>query len=341
MTYQSKDMDIKMSLEKNPPIYPTGVTQKKRIRVQRKLCTWPETQEFRVQGKNISNIHQLKDSYLVNGIIYEEPVQVVEVDPNNKDRFIGIAGYHRNAAQELLGWDIAIYDIVEFKTPRDRLKFGYTSNHHLPAQKTDKNDIKKGITKGITDGIIKNDNNDIRGFLKEIAADKTDTERNSILKSWRLNYSAYENLEAFGSIAANSKAEELNIPHLGDKGVSSSGLYGYIKEPGGYKTVMHDGLKLWLSENEDIHLTGYITNPNPKQLRTRREGEKNSIDKLNNFLYDVAAKLTDIPVDEIKAKGKSPFKYNGFLPQVISADPGKDGLPVENTKVDFDGKPML
>ena len=135
MTYQSKDMDIKMSLEKNPPIYPTGVTQKKRIRVQRKLCTWPETQEFRVQGKNISNIHQLKDSYLVNGIIYEEPVQVVEVDPNNKDRFIGIAGYHRNAAQELLGWDIAIYDIVEFKTPRDRLKFGYTSNHHLPAQK--------------------------------------------------------------------------------------------------------------------------------------------------------------------------------------------------------------
>ena len=27
-------------------------------------------------------------------MLYDEPVQVVEVDPNNKDRFLGVAGHH-------------------------------------------------------------------------------------------------------------------------------------------------------------------------------------------------------------------------------------------------------
>ena len=341
MTLLTKDIDISVSLNKSPAIYPTGVIHKKRIRVQRNLCTWPETQEFRVQGKNISNIHQLKDSYLVNGILYDEPVQVVEVDPNNKDRFVGIAGYHRNAAQELLGWDIAIYDIVEFKTPRDRLKFGYTSNHHLPAQKTDKNDIKKGISKAIAENIIKNTDADIKDFLEEIAADKTVTERRYLLMAYRRDHSAYENLESFGSIKANEKAEELQIPHLGKKGEPITGDYGYIKPPGGHYNVMYDGLKLWMLDDRDIYVTGYITNPNPVKLVKRREGEKKNIMNLNSFLYEVAAKLTDMPIDEIKAKGKAPFIYNGFLPQVISADPTKGGLPVETTKVDFDGTSML
>jgi len=340
MTYQSKDIDIEKSLKQSPPSYPTGVIFIKRIRVKRGLCTWLETQEFRVQGKNKDNVSSLKDSYIVNGLLYDEPVQVVEKDRDNKDRFKGIAGYHRDSAQEQLGWDYAIYDVVEFKTPRIRLSFGYTSNHHRPAQTTTRHDIFKGISKAIDTGVITNEDYDVKDFIDEIASDRTPAARKSLFESYRRNHSAFENLESFGSKEANLKADELNLPHLGDKGFNASGSFGYIKEPGGYKTVMHDGLKLWLSEDEDIMVTGYITNPDPATIMKRRKHDKESIDKLNNFLYNVAAKLTDIPVDEIKAKGKSPFKYNGFLPQVISADPGKDGLPVENTKVDFDGTPM-
>ena len=47
-----------------------------------------------------------------------------------------------------------------------------------------------------------------------------------------------------------------------------------------------------------------------------------------------------MPLDEVKKLGKAPFKYNGFLPQVISADPGKGGLPVETGVVDADGTPF-
>jgi len=340
MTYQSKDIDIEKSLKQSPPSYPTGVIFIKRIRVKRDRCTWPETQEFRVQGKNIDNISSLKNSYLVNGLLYDEPVQVVEVDPNNKDRFIGIAGYHRNAAQEKIGWDVAIYDVVEFKTPRDRLSFGYTSNHHRPAQSTDKYDIFKGIKTAIDSDFISDNKADILNLLDIIAADKTLTQRESFYTSYRKEHSMFENLESFGSIKANEKAEELQIPHLGKKGEPETGDYGYIKAPGGHYNVIYDGCKLWLEDGRDIYVTGYITNPNPVKLKERRKTEKENIINLSEFLYKVASKLTDVPVEEIRAKGKSPFKYNGFLPQVISADPTNGGLPVEIGKVDFDGTPM-
>lgn len=334
-------LDLEESLAKSPPIYPTGVIHKKRIRIQRALVTFDETQEFRVQGKNISNVSQLKDSYMVNGYIYDEPVQVVTVDPSNKDRFIGIAGYHRDAAQEWLDWEVSIYDVVEFKTPRDRLKFGYTSNHHRPAQKIDRSDILKGIKTAINSSFILDTDDAIADFLKEIAGNETTVKRKSLLDSYRRDNSGFENLESFGSIRANEKALELNIPHLGDKNYVNTGLYGYVKEASVGKQLMADGLKVWLDQGEDIHVTGYITFPTPKTLKPRRLSEKHNIDKLNDFLYQVAAKLTDMTFDEIKKKGKSPFKYNGFLPQVISADPTNGGLPVEIGRVDYDGTPML
>lgn len=38
-------------------------------------------------------------------------------------------------------------------------------------------------------------------------------------------------------------------------------------------------------------------------------------------------------------KRTCPVKFAGFLPQIVSADPSKDGLPVETTMVDYKGNP--
>ena len=341
MTYQSKDIDIEKSLKQSPPSYPTGVIFIKRIRVKRGLCTWLETQEFRVQGKNKDNVSSLKDSYIVNGLLYDEPVQVVEKDRDNKDRFKGIAGYHRDSAQEQLGWDYAIYDVVEFKTPRIRLSFGYTSNHHRPAQTTTRHDIFKGISKAIDTGVITNEDYDVKDFIDEIASDRTPAARKSLFESYRRNHSAFENLESFGSVRANKLATELNIPYQGDKNYANTGLHGYVKEASVHKQLMYDGLETWLREDEPIYVTGYVTYPTPQHLNATRLSEKKKINKLNNFIYEIAAKVTGMQVDEIKKKGKTPFIYNGFLPQVISADPTNGGLPVEIGRVDYDGTPML
>ena len=76
------DIDIQKSLDNFQPSYPIGVTFIKRIRVKRDRCTWPETQEFRVQGKNIDNISSLKNSYLVNkedGVIKDAPLSKINI----------------------------------------------------------------------------------------------------------------------------------------------------------------------------------------------------------------------------------------------------------------------
>jgi hypothetical protein len=335
-----KDIDIEKSLTQSPPNYPKGVKHIKRIRVKRDLCTWPETQDFRVRGKDKDNVSELEESYKAHGLILSEPVQTVEVDPENKDRFKGIGGTHRNKAQSNLGWDYAIYDVLKFESPRVRLVYGFTSNHHLPAESLTKYDVHKGINEAIKCKSITDDDDSIKDLIDEIAADKSSQTRKSFFKSYRQTHSKFENLEAFGGKEANKKAEELDLPYLGDVNFEQTGEYGYIKEPGGYKTVMHGGLKLWLADDMDIQLTGYITNPDPDTLMKRRKHDKDDVENLNNFLYKVAAKLTDMPLAEVKAKGKAPFKYNGFLPQVISADPDKGGLPVETGLVDWNGTPI-
>jgi hypothetical protein len=334
------DLDREQSLKLSPPNYSAGVIFKKRIRIRRDLCTWPETQEFRVQGKSKDNVTKIEESYKAKGLLLTLPVQVVEVDPQNKNRFCGVSGTHRNKAQDNLGWDYAIYDVVEFETPRARLVFGGTSNHHNPADPLTKHDIHKLISTAIQTKAIADDDVSVKDFIDEVAADRSAQTKRSLFKSYRQTHSKFENLEAFGGVEANKKAEELSLPYLGDVNFEQTGEYGYIKEPGGYKTVMHSGLKLWLDVDEDILLTGYITNPDPTTLSKRREHDKKDVDNLNNFLYEVAAKMTNMDLDEVKKLGKAPFKYNGFLPQVISADPDKGGLPVETNVVDADGTPF-
>ena len=341
MSFISKDIDLQRSKEQSPSNYSDGVILKKRIRTLRSNCTWSATQEFRVDVNNIQNIRDLTDSYKVYGMLYDEPVQVVEVDPNNKDRFLGVAGHHRDKAQEELGWDYAIYDVVKFKTPQDRIAFGATSNQHTPKACLTKEDLVKVITMAVKDGskgCLTNDDASVKGFISRIAKNKTSSQQDGIFKKYRSTKSKYESMKPLDGKAANELAAELNVPYEGDENIADSGECGYIKEPGGYKTVMHDGLKLWVEDDHDIVVTGYITHPDPSNLYKRRGTWKNGIDSMNNFLYKVAAKLTNMSYDDVKLLGKSPFKYGGFLPQVVTNDPKQNGLPKENGIVDVNGQ---
>ncbi len=343
MSFISKDIDIEKSLKQSPHDYPEGVIFKKRIRTLRSNCTWATAQEFRVDVNNMENVRRLEDSYIVNGILYDEPVQVVTVDPDNKDRFIGVAGHHRNKAQGLLGWDYAIYDVVEIKRPRDRIAFGAISNQHKPHASLTNEDLVKMVSMAVGDGktgCLPNDDKSIKDFIKIIAKDKTESQQNLILKKYRTTKSKHESMRPLDGKAANELAAQLNVPYEGDENIADSGECGYVKEPGGYKTVMHDGLKLWVEDDYDVVVTGYITHPDPSNLYKRRGTWKNGIDNMNSFLYKVAAKLTNMSYDDIRKLNKSPFKYGGFLPQVVTNDPKQGGLPKENGIVDVNGQPI-
>jgi hypothetical protein len=333
-------MDIEKSEKLSPPNYPKGVKHIKRIRTLRSNCTWKQDQEFRVDVNNLPNVRQLQDSYIVNGILYDEPVQVVIVDPDNKDRFIGVIGHHRDEAQENLGWDYAIYDVVIFEKPIDRIKLGATSNQHRPHARSTPEDLAKIITMAVKEGSLLNDDKSIKEFIEVIAKDRTEGQQDTIFKKYRINKSQFDSMLPLDGEKANKLAKELGVPFEGDKNLSDSGEYGYVKEPGGYKSVMHDGLKTWIKDDQDIVVTGYIIHPKPAKLYKSRKTWKQGIDNMNDFLYEVAAKLTDLKKEDVIKLGLSPFKYGGFLPQVVTNDPKQGGLPKENGIVDVNGQPI-
>ena len=59
---------------------------------------------------------------------------------------------------------------------------------------------------------------------------------------------------------------------------------------------MYLGLKLWLELDEDMLITGYVNHPDSSNLYRKRTAIKKEIEKMNDMLYEVAAKLTDIPL---------------------------------------------
>ena len=333
------NLDRERSLKECPPNYPKGVNFKKRIRETRDQVTWSKQFNLNRVGINIKeNVNDLADSYTIDGFIHSEPPQVVYVDPNNPKRYIGCVGHNRNEAQERLGWDVAIYDVVEFDSPQDMISYGFESNRYLPRSGSTLKDISNGIKVAIENKWLENTDVAIKDFIKRIASNKTDSNKRTIFKQVRDQVGIIESMRPLDAAGAAKLAEEVKVPYRGDEGFECSGEYGYLKEPLGFKTIMYLGLKLWLELDEDMLITGYVNHPDSSNLYRKRTAIKKEIEKMNDMLYEVAAKLTDIPLNEVKAKGRSPFIYNGFLPQVLSADPRNMGLPVEIGLVDERGQ---
>jgi hypothetical protein len=276
-------------------------------------------------------------------VIYTEPPQVVVVDPDNPKRLIGIIGYQRNKAQENLGWDMAIYDVVEYDTPLAQLEHGFTSNIvQNPRAGSTIEDKAKGACLAVERKLIPNEDKDIKAYINRIASDKTDSQKRNIFKKVRNKKSAHDSMRPLDGKSANELAAELEIPYGGDNEESyeATGQYGFIKEPGGFKTVMHDGLRLWLEYDDPIYVTGYITHPNPATIKSRRITWEKEIVRLNEMIYKISAKVTGMDLNKVKELGNSPFISHGFLPQIISPDATKGGAYTETSRVDKDGKSL-
>ena len=337
------DLDLERSKTDCPKKDPPGGKHIKRIRCRRDLCTWDATQQYRVDVNNQEQVRKLENSYTIHHFIYTEQPQVVVEDPSNSKRYIGVAGHQRNTAQDHLGWDIILYDVVEFDSPLDQLEYGYISNQiHAPAQESTIEDLAKGVGIAVEDKLLPNEDDAIRKHINKIASDKTEPQRKNIFKKFRSKKSAHESMLPLDGKAANKLASNLEIPYGGDneESYNATGLYGFIKEAGRSATLMHDGLKIWLEYDEPIYVTGYITHPKPATIHDRRKSWEKEIVRLNDMLYNVACKLTGLPLVEVRKLNRSPFKSYGFLPQIRSKDVTKGGRNQEEGLVDVNGKPI-
>lgn len=345
------NFDVVKSLELSPPKYPKGVNYKKRVILNRNKITYPKQNNPRLLNIVTERIPEIRDSFLVHGYIHSCPPPTIKVDPNNSDRFIGLSGYHRNAAAEQADCDTMIYDVLEFDSPLDERKHRIISNHHIvPVTPNTLDDLVKQVLEAVNNKEIPNDEDEIREFIKIIAADKTDENKNVIYKRFRKFKSSSSTLLCYhsgkGENSTMEFAKKHNLPYSGEKNFSKSGKLGYITSQPRPRIALFDAKKLYRKKgsNKKIQFFAYIPSPlegaglqkQRKIFKTRFESfilmdcesTKNEIEKLG----------FKVSLDEIIKN--HPIEFVGFLPQDISPDPFKNGKPREENIVDENGVPV-
>ena len=348
-----QEFNVNKSLEECSPskIYRKGTIFKKRLILNRNSVTYPRDENPRELQVNTDNVPSLKDSFEVNGFITSCPPPTVKVDPNNSARFIGLSGYHRNAAASALNWETMIYDVLEFDSPKDELLHKCNSNaHKTPTIEQTNDDVAKNVIIALERKYISNDDDSIMDFISNAAPEKTSKKHKDIYKKVRERHGKYSTVITYhagnGENSAYSFALQHNIPYDGDRLKDQSGVLGYITGDITPKTTLFGAKKLSrMYDGENIYIFSWIKKdpkPNPA-MRIQRKSWK---DKFDDFIKEDCESMRfiaqrcgfDIPLDVLIKN--HPVKFVGFLAQDIAPDETKGGRPTEEGIVDVDGNPI-
>ena len=316
-------LDPKLSLMECPPNYGPGVTWKKRIVLSRNSVSYLREYNPRELNVVLEQIPALRDSFLVNGFIYSCPPPTIKVDTNNKDRFIGLSGYHRNIAAEQAGWETMIYDVVEFDSPlAERMHRVMTNHHKTPFTANTLDDIVKQVREAIANNEILNDDFEIKSFISIIARDKIAAHQKTIYNRVRVHVLSNATLLPYHSGNGENSTKEFalkyNIPYRADAAYDSLGELGYITVEKQPKIMLYDAKKL---SNEyggkEISVYAYIKSPlaTPKLYKQRKQYkeafEKFILEDCMLEQYRMSRMGIDVDLDIIIKS--HPIKFKGFL----------------------------
>ena len=333
--------DIPRSLKESPPIYPEGVTFKRRIVTNRNnLIRQFQPRNLTLQ---LDNIAPIRISYEVNSILYDQPVKATEVNQEDSKKLNLLAGYTRDAAEEELGWDATMVDVLEFDTPRIRREFMYTTNIvQNPRTGNTNADLAKGIVDAINEGSVKNDDIDILAFLDVVAADKTEKQKAAILRLARKLKSPYGNMMPFDGPRANARLKELGYQYGGQSNKDVEGI-AYARPTGYSKGVFWDALEIAKKYGgttfAPVTIYGYIENPKPSELKADRKSWLEDFNKMKEKMIDIVAFGMDMDIAPVRDTIKSPFVFGGFLPQDITTN--SSNKIRETNLVDEFGNPFV
>lgn len=340
--------DINESLKLCPPKYQPGVKFVKRIILNRSSVTYHIDKNPRVLNVVAERIPDLRDSFLTNGFIHTEPPPTIKVDPSNKDRFIGLSGYHRNAAAEQANWKTMMYDVLEFDSPKDERTHRLTSNHvFTPCIPNTVEDLVKQLREAVANKEIPNIESEIKDYIKIIAADKPESVKDKIFKNFKKTQSVSDTLLCYhsgsGENSTTTYAKKHGLPFSGRGNWKTTGRLGYITKESTPRITLHDA-KHHSKNHADqiIEIYAYIQSPiDGKALNRQRKEYKESFDRfIENDCLMLQHQLRifgfDVPLSDIKKK--HPVRLVGFLPQDITPDPFNNGKPKENGIVDVNGR---
>ena len=347
--------DIELSKKLCPPKDPTDRFGRKigrfikRIVIKRNLVSYDKNANPRVHNIKPENVIKIRDSFEVNGFILTESPPGIEVDSNDPNRYIGLSGYNRDEAAGALGWDVMLYDVYEFDSPKARRIYRSSSNQHrTPHTDMTKSDIVKEVNLAIRNKEIPNDDASILDFVEELAADKTQTVRDTISNTVKRANGSSDNIRLYhdsgsGDASLLKLASDLNLPVKGDKRYRQTNKLGYLISSATQKTTLYDAKKLSQSYNwQNVEFRAHIeeAKETPAIYKQREDWQQ----KYKNFLRVDAEFVQEVmnrcgfkcDIDTILEK--YPFEFKGFAPQVITPDATKGGKPIEETIVDAYGK---
>jgi hypothetical protein len=343
--------NVDLSEKQAPPQkFTKGGRRVKRIVINRLFIRFLLANNSRELTVEQSGVALVRDSLLVNGWEHDAPPPIVYEDPDNKGHYIGISGFHRNAAMEQLGWETMMVDVYEFPSPLAiRVAKGESNHHKKPFTPLTKRDIQKQVLAAIKSNEIANDEDDIKDLINILAAVKTIQERKSIFTEVIKRRGGTSTLRTYCTSSGESSTEQvaiaLKLPFSGDEHYSLCGEYGYINSASTPKTTLYDAKKLSLAnDGAKVSIIGFIEKPNevPKLYDQRLKHSKSFANFLENdakYMQFIMKKLGyDVELTDILKEYTVCLK--GYLPQNITPNDKKGGNPEEETLVDEMGNPI-
>jgi hypothetical protein len=343
--------DVQKSKELCPPKYPKGVRFIKRIVLKRSYVAYTTVGNPREDHIIWSELPPLKDSLTVNGFIHTQSPPTIKVDPDRPDRYIGLSGYHRDAACEQLDIDTMMYDVLEFDSPLDELKHkSVTNQHRTPALVNTKDDIIKQLKEAVDKQYISNEDTDIVDLISVLAADKTDKIKKEIFKQFRTRVLKSDatilGYHTKGGLYSTEEfAVKHNLPYAGDKRWESTKRLGYITGINTPKTTLYDAKKIALEYEQVVEIYAWIQK-DAKQAPGIYGQRKTFLAKWNQFVLEDCKSIqqiakdcgVDISLDDLLKN--YPVRFIGFLAQNITPNQFDGGKPTEEGVVDVMGNPI-
>lgn len=326
----------------------SGISFKKRVVLNRNretgIVTFRPEDQIRPEDAGEDRVAVVEGSYSNLGFLYNKIPQAVIVDPNNPKRFLGVVGFGRDEAQENLGWESAIYDVIEYDKPIDLESFKVNSNDdedHVPAFPNTKATIIKSVVSAIDKKVIADDDDAILAYLKRIARSKPKWHEPILTTIRKEHISRWPTMKALSTARAKKEAIRLNLPFEGNKNKKKSSL-GYARKFTSLKNFFWDGMTMSVKYGwKKVYLSTWVDEPNPQSLPTDREHIKNEFDKMEDMFNVWVSHYLDMPIEKVreKSEGRFPLIFNGFFAQDEEKQTDDGGVPKEVDLVGEDGKP--
>jgi hypothetical protein len=343
--------NVELSLQQAPPQkFTKGGKHIKRIVLHRSVIRFLLEENSRELTVEQAGVAQIRDSLMINGWVHDARPPIVYEDPEHKGHYIGISGFHRNAAMEQLEWETMMVDIYEFPSPLAiRVAKGESNHHTKPFTPLTKRDILKQVLEAIRNNEIPNDEKEIKELVDIIGAVKTPQERKNIFRDVIKRRGGTSTLRTYCSSSGESSTEEiaiqLKLPFSGAEHYSLCGEYGYINSSPTPKTTLYDAKKLSMNNGgAKVAIIGFIEKPRevPKLYTQRNNHTKTFGDFLKTdaeYMQFIMSKLGyNVELDDILKEYT--VYYKGYLPQDKTPDVTKGGNPKEETLVDEVGNPI-